>query len=374
MMLSAMPETTWLPRLVMQAKPWTMASKIENSGAGGEAEPGGAGDRGGRGGGERRAQHLALEPDVDHARALGEQAGERGEHQRRREPDGRVGEQQDLEEELVHQATASAGAGRANSASTYGRNMCSSAPGEQDHQALDHHDDVAAERRHVERQLGAALVERAEQERGQDDAERMVAAHQRHGDADEAEAAGEVEGQAVLRAHDHVERDQPGERARDGHRQHDLARRRDAAVDRRGLVLADHAERIAVAGLPDEQPDQHAAEQGEHERQVERRAGDLDAERAHELVHLGQPGALRQGRGLGDLLPRRDQHVDQEIGHQRRAAMKLNMIVVITTWLPRRACSQPGMNAQKPPKAAAARIASGTTSARAASPDRGRPG
>ena len=30
-------------------------------------------------------------------------------------------------------------------------------------------------------------------------------------------------------------------------------------------------------------------------------------------------------------------------------AMKLNMIVVITTWLPRRACSQPGMNAQKPP-------------------------
>ena len=30
------------------------------------------------------------------------------------------------------------------------------------------------------------------------------------------------------------------------------------------------------------------------------------------------------------------------------------MIVVITTWLPRRACSQPGMNAQAPPNAAAA--------------------
>ena len=85
--------------------------------AGAEPEPGGAGDRGGRGGGERRAQHLALEADVDHARALGEQAGERGEHERRREADGRVGEQQGLEEELVHQATAPAGAGRANSAS-----------------------------------------------------------------------------------------------------------------------------------------------------------------------------------------------------------------------------------------------------------------
>ncbi len=86
--------------------------------AGGEAEPGGARDCGGRGGGERGAQHLALEPDVDHAGALGEQAGERGEHQRRRQPDGRVREQQDLQQELVHQAAASAGAGRANSAST----------------------------------------------------------------------------------------------------------------------------------------------------------------------------------------------------------------------------------------------------------------
>ena len=102
----------------MQAKPWTMARKIANSDAGREAEPGGAGDRGGRGGGECGAQHLALEADVDHARALGEQAGERGEDQGRGEPDGRVGEQQDLKEELVHQATASAGAGRANSAST----------------------------------------------------------------------------------------------------------------------------------------------------------------------------------------------------------------------------------------------------------------
>jgi hypothetical protein len=33
--------------------------------------------------------------------------------------------------------------------------------------------------------------------------------------------------------------------------------------------------------------------------------------------------------------------------------MKLNMMVVMTTWLPRLACSQPGMKAQKPPTAAA---------------------
>ena len=45
------------------------------------------------------------------------------------------------------------------------------------------------------------------------------------------------------------------------------------------------------------------------------------------------------------------------------------MIVVITTWLPRRACSQPGMNAQAPPNSAAAAIASGSTSANGSQPN-----
>jgi hypothetical protein len=31
MMLSAMPETTWLPRWVMQAKPWSMEMAIEKA-------------------------------------------------------------------------------------------------------------------------------------------------------------------------------------------------------------------------------------------------------------------------------------------------------------------------------------------------------
>ena len=37
------------------------------------------------------------------------------------------------------------------------------------------------------------------------------------------------------------------------------------------------------------------------------------------------------------------------------------MIVVMTMWLPRFACSQPGMKAQKAPKAMAQAIASGMT-------------
>src|SRR6266851_4329000 len=46
------------------------------------------------------------------------------------------------------------------------------------------------------------------------------------------------------------------------------------------------------------------------------------------------------------------------------AAMKLNMIVVITTWLPRRACSQAGISAQAAPHPIAAMSASGSTSQR----------
>ena len=45
---------------------------------------------------------------------------------------------------------------------------------------------------------------------------------------------------------------------------------------------------------------------------------DLDAERAQDVVQLRDPGALREGRGLRDLLAGPDDDVDQKIGHQRR--------------------------------------------------------
>ena len=43
--------------------------------------------------------------------------------------------------------------------------------------------------------------------------------------------------------------------------------------------------------------------------------------------------------------------------------MKLNMIVVMTTWLPRRAWSHAGTNAHAAPNTAAAATATGMTSA-----------
>jgi hypothetical protein len=47
--------------------------------------------------------------------------------------------------------------------------------------------------------------------------------------------------------------------------------------------------------------------------------------------------------------------------------MKLNMIVVMTTWLPKRACSHAGMRAQAAPNSDAPRIASGNRATRAGS-------
>ena len=48
--------------------------------------------------------------------------------------------------------------------------------------------------------------------RGEDDADRMRAAHQRHGDADEAVAGDEFEHAAGAGAHHYVDRDAAGER------------------------------------------------------------------------------------------------------------------------------------------------------------------
>ena len=69
----------------------------------------------------------------------------------------------------------------------------------------------------LEGEFRAALVEDAEQERGKDDADRMRASHEGDGDPDEAVAGRELEEQAVLVAHELVDREAAGERAGDDH-------------------------------------------------------------------------------------------------------------------------------------------------------------
>ena len=126
---------------------------------------------------------------------------------------------------------------------------------EQDDDAADHDDHVAGDRGLLEGELGAALVEDAEQERGEDDADRMRPSHQRDGDADEAVAGREFEQQAVLVAHELVDREAAGKRAREDHRDDDDPGRRDAGIDRGCRVRADDADRVAEAGAVDQEPD-----------------------------------------------------------------------------------------------------------------------
>src|ERR1700733_8489867 len=86
--------------------------------------------------------------------------------------------------------------------------------GEQHNEALDHDDHVAADLGHVDRERLAALIEDAEQDSGQDDADRMRAPQEAHRYTDEAEAAHEFEDQPVLVAEDNVGRDSARERPR----------------------------------------------------------------------------------------------------------------------------------------------------------------
>ena len=90
MKLIATPETIWLPRWVIEAKPWTSAKNDRDQDRGGEPDPGRAGDRGRGRAGKGAGQHLALEADVEDAGALGIEAGEAGKQQRHRQADGRV--------------------------------------------------------------------------------------------------------------------------------------------------------------------------------------------------------------------------------------------------------------------------------------------
>src|SRR3984957_14988684 len=92
--------------------------------------------------------------------------------------------------------------------------------GEQHHEALDHDDHVAADLGHVDRERLPTLIEDAEQDRGEDDPDRMRPPHERDRDADKAEPANKFEDQPMLVAQDDVGCDAAGERAGQQRRDH----------------------------------------------------------------------------------------------------------------------------------------------------------
>ena len=152
MKLMATPETIWLPRWVIEAKPCTSANSDRDRrspmASPSQAEPV---DRGGRRAGEGAGQHLAFEPDVEDAGALGIEAGEAGEQQRHRQADGRVEELDEGVEELHLRrplpwrlaVPTERGLNEANSVWIGGPEHVLQRAGEQDDQALDDDDHVA---------------------------------------------------------------------------------------------------------------------------------------------------------------------------------------------------------------------------------------
>src|SRR5690606_9397444 len=93
------------------------------------------GDIGDGAGGEGRAQHLALEADVEDTGPFGEETGKGGEDQRRRDADGGLGKLDEGLEEihgaqapLVAATSLPLGESPTMMRVMAGRNMCSSAP------------------------------------------------------------------------------------------------------------------------------------------------------------------------------------------------------------------------------------------------------
>ena len=217
MKLIATPETIWLPRWVIEAKPCTSEKSDGDDDRRPEPEPGRAGDGGDGGGGEGGDQHLALEADVEDAGALGVEAGEAAkisgiESRMRRGEDDRM--------EMIHHGSprrrrcAGARSRRGEERADAGRNMCSSAPAKRMTRPWMTTIMSRVMRRHVEGEFRAALVEHAEQDRGQDDADGMERPISATAMPTKPAPAVKLELQPVLVAHHRVQRHQAGQRRR----------------------------------------------------------------------------------------------------------------------------------------------------------------
>ncbi|CDN45511.1 hypothetical protein BN871_HV_00030 [Paenibacillus sp. P22] len=241
---------------------------------------------------ERADDHEAFKADVDDAGALREDAAERGQNQGGREDQRGVDQlSQKIHlrrpllffppffEERLEEPFDDAVAGY-----------------EEDDRADDDPDDFV---RNLKLEVHAlrAVAEEAEQNRAEHDAERVVAAEQRHGDS--------VESVARLRVHDrhgleHAENlegaAETGEGAGDHHRLDDAALDVDARVESGIRVVAAGAQLVPLAGLPKNVVENAGAKQGDDRAPVD--AG---------IVHQsGQPVdgcRCRRQHILGAVLP-----------------------------------------------------------------------
>ena len=122
----------------------------------------------------------------------------------------------------------------------------------------------------------------------------------------------------MLYAHDLVQAHEAGQRARDRHGHDHRARGLDASVDRGRLVVAQRAQLVTPARVPEVEPDEAADRQRQEQREIDRRAADLPADRSSQVVELRHPRARRELARFRRLLAGLDQDVDEEMRHHRR--------------------------------------------------------
>src|SRR5471032_1963510 len=184
---------------------------------------------------------------------------------------------------------------------------------EQDDQALDEDEGLRRNVLLFQRQVEAALDQRAEQHGRQEDADWMLPSHQRNRDADEARAADEVQRQVVGRAHDGVDRTQAGQRAGDQHHGDDHLADADARIVRGMLVQAGGAQLETPRGTRHHHAVDHQRDNRQEEADVQRRL----AKHREPLVQTRHFGGGTEGAAGRILLAGRHQVFDDDGVHQR---------------------------------------------------------
>jgi hypothetical protein len=164
-----------------------------------QTEPGGIRNGSDGAGSESGNQHLAFEADVENTGTFGIEAGKAGEEEGHRQPDARIEHGGEGVDEF-HGLAGGSGTEpphREQPVDLRAKYVFKTAR-HHDDQSLDQNNHVAGDVGSLEGKFGAALVKHAEEYGGEDYADRMGAAHERHGDADEAIARGVIENHPVL--------------------------------------------------------------------------------------------------------------------------------------------------------------------------------
>src|SRR5690349_21177182 len=168
-----------------------------------------------------------------------------------------------------------------------------------------------------------AMLEHGKQQRGEYDADRMIASEQSDGDSSEAVVIGEAVVVTIAITHDFVDPHHARERTGHGHREHDLFANRNTAVLRRRRIASGRAYFIAPLRVPQKQIDQQTTKQRQQKREIQRNAFRQTGNKLAEPRDVGAPTDRRAFQNRIALFPVvilreiTDQRDGDEVQHDR---------------------------------------------------------